>query len=212
MCSEINNDYYSNNPNDKCGYESIWIGLKCKKSDLLEKYKLQEMTDLYKLFRNGNDEYPELFENENVKKFIESKGEEFKKLCLEFKNERLKKNKDGVWEIFPLLASLYLEIKLSASNNDDRKKNQNRLLEKTLEDYDIKPKEELLLEYSPLHVEYKPLEIEQEIYENEKKKLNIKKETYLNLHINLDDLYDNDFIKIDYNDLMEDFKAWDEIY
>ena len=111
-----NHDYnYQDDPRNKCGYESIWLGLKCKDSSIIEKYKLYEIADLYKLFRYGNNEYPSLYENENVKKIINSKGDNFRQLCYEFKAERLDKDVDGAWEILPLLASIYLEICIFAN-------------------------------------------------------------------------------------------------
>ena len=59
-------------PNNKCGYESLWIGLKCKKSNLIDKYNLTQMTDLYKLLRYGTEDYPSLFEEDNIKKMMKT--------------------------------------------------------------------------------------------------------------------------------------------
>ena len=40
---------------------------KCKKSNLIDKYNLTKLTDLYKLLRYGTEDYPSLFEEDNIK-------------------------------------------------------------------------------------------------------------------------------------------------
>lgn len=176
-----NHDYnYQDDPRNKCGYESIWLGLKCKDSSIIEKYKLYEIADLYKLFRYGNNEYPSLYENENVKKIINSKGDNFRQLCYEFKAERLDKDVDGAWEILPLLASIYLEICIFANPIKSKTEKKNRLVKQALEECNIQPIETIELEYTidPAHIEYIPLKSEENIYKELKEKINKKRIIY----------------------------------
>ena len=175
---------FADDPNNKCGYESIWIGLKCKNSHLIDKYKLSEMTDLYKLLRYGNDEFPSLFDNKNVKNFIDNKSVKFKKLCYEFKEERLDKNTGGSWEILQLLASIYFEIYIFVKQNiiyelDHVNLNpKNRLIIKALNECNIFPQETLEIIYTKGHVEYSPLNNENDIYLKLKNILKNKKQIY----------------------------------
>ena len=88
------------NPNEMCGYESIWIALVCKKSHLVKKYNLNRMEDLYMLLRYGNDNYPSLFEEKNVKTFYENCSQEIKNEIDYFKNNYFIKNKQACYYIY----------------------------------------------------------------------------------------------------------------
>ena len=176
-------DNYSNDPNNKCFYEAIWNGLICTKSYLIEKYKLTEMTDFYKLIVNGINGYPKLFENNNVKKFLSTAKKKYRPIydhCIEFK-EKLEKNEDGVWEIMQILASLYLEINIVIKEDhrdnisEDSIKDKNNRLADIIKACKIKPSGTLEIVYTKNHVEYSPKTNEEEIFNREKRKLNRNK-------------------------------------
>jgi len=199
---DTNND---NDPNDKCGYESLWIGLKCKNSPLIDKYKLDNFNDLYKLLRYGNAEYPTLFEDDNVTNFLKNCDSKFKQLCDEFKNDSFNKNIDGVWPCYFPLVSLYFNIRIILNGNTQHVSNN------LLKLFNIEPLETLELITTPIHVEYKPLENEKDTYNklkhiSECKKINYNEyiegeelDLILNADIDTDDSLDdwfdiNDFI------------------
>ena len=62
MDIEENFDY-----NNKCSFESLYIGLKCKNSSLLMKYNIEDIKDLYKLCKDGNDTNPSLLNHNRIK-------------------------------------------------------------------------------------------------------------------------------------------------
>ena len=112
----LNNDEYSHlkviSPHNKCGYVAIWIALLCKKSHLIDKYNITKATDLYTLLRYGSDQYPSLFEEENVKKFYEKCSDNDKKYYDEYK-KRLIDGLDGTTHApYFVLVSLYFNINL----------------------------------------------------------------------------------------------------
>lgn len=44
-----------------CGFESIFVGLSCKKSKILTKYNIKSLDDLFNLLLYGNDKHESLF-------------------------------------------------------------------------------------------------------------------------------------------------------
>ena len=94
-------------PNDMCGYESIWLSLMCKNSPLIYKYNLNKMTDLYILLRYGKNQYPQLFDEENVKKFYNKSSSKIKNMFDEFKNELFNTNNRAIWKCYYPLVAIY---------------------------------------------------------------------------------------------------------
>ena len=167
-------------PNNKCGYESIWIALKCKNSYLIDKYNLIEMIDLYKLLRYGSEEFPSLFEEENIKKFMETIcPKEFKVHIEDFKNERFYKNKGAIWDCYYLLVAIYFNIEIVLMDKDKNElEDLSNKIKETLNILGLEPNEKIRLHIIPRHVEYLPENNEIEIFKNLKKNIAIKKYNY----------------------------------
>tara|TARA_Y100000389_G_C17467788_1_gene527294 strand:- start:1919 stop:2464 length:546 start_codon:yes stop_codon:yes gene_type:complete len=155
------------NPIDKCGYESIWMALKCKKSPLIHKYNLNKMTDIYELLHGHNDKYPKLFEDKNVNKFYEKFHKKSKDLR-DFKTEFNKKgstiNEGAIWNCFFPLVSIYFNMELIIKNKEsDTIYNTNKVF-----DFISLPRQKRILNVnllkSPNHIEYIPEEHEKNIF------------------------------------------------
>jgi len=198
-------------PNNKCGYESLWIGLKCKKSNLIDKYNLTQMTDLYKLLRYGTEDYPSLFEEDNIKKMMKTMCSNKDITMFEdFKNERFNKNKSAVWKCYFLLVAIYFNIEIILMDKDKNElKELSNKIKDTLNILKLKPNEKIRLHLTPNHVEYLPQNNEIEIFENLKKNITIKKDIYDELKFiklientrdyDTDDSYTMEDLEIDFN-------------
>jgi hypothetical protein len=166
-------------PNNKCGYESIWVALKCKKSSMIDKYNLTDMKNVYTLLRYGNNQYPPLFEEKNVKTFLEICPAKTKKLCEEFKSEILDMGHGSVWKCYFMLVSIYFNIGIILMDeNKEKLENESALLNYILNSLELNPEETIRLHLTPNHVEYMPEDNELEIFENLTKKSNIDKLIY----------------------------------
>ena len=199
-------------PNNKCGYESLWIGFKnVKNQTLIDKYNLTQMTDLYKLLRYGTEDYPSLFEEDNIKKMIKTMCSNKDITMFEdFKNERFNKNKGAVWKCYFLLVAIYFNIEIILMDKDKNElKELSNKIKDTLNILKLKPNEKIRLHLTPNHVEYLPQNNEIEIFENLKKNITIKKDIYDELEFiklientrdyDTDDSYTMDDLEIDFN-------------
>lgn len=205
-------------PNNKCGYESIWVALKCKNSPLIDKYNLIKMTDLYSLLRYGNNQYPSLFEQENVKKFYEKRSERDKNMFDEFKNERFNTNSGVIWHCYYPLIAIYLNIEIILMDKNEKKlEMESSLIKYALDESELNPEERIILHLTKYHVEYMPEDNEIEIFENLKKKLKFTKESYDNT-ITINQWYpinENDWLEDDglfsYSNLLSDLENIENI-
>ena len=165
-------------PLEKCGYESLWVALKCKHSSLIEKYYLSNMIDLYKLLRYGNEEHPPLFENKNVKRFYEMYPEYVKKELNNFKY-RLEKTDNGmVPPYYFALISIYFNIKIIIVDELGQILRESTSIKKIQNSLGLYPKETIKLCYTPNHLEYIPENTEIIIFNKLKEKIKNMKKKY----------------------------------
>ena len=159
------------NPENKCGYESVWIGLKCKHSPLIEKYYLTNMIDLYTLLRNGNDEYPSLFQDKNVKRFYNSYPQHIKDSLIKFK-DRLENTENGkVPFIYYPLVSIYFKIELIILDENKQCITAFNWIKDLLNFLELEPTERIKLCLTTNHVEYIPENCEKMIFDKLKQKI-----------------------------------------
>lgn len=168
-----------NNPENKCGYESMWIALQCKKSPLINLYNLNNHVDLYILLRHGNTIFPSLFEEENVKTFYEQCSNNVKNIYDEFKNERLYTDNGAVWKCFWPLVAIYFKIEIILMDQNKQKmETETRLIKELLDTLGLHPKEKIRLHLTPGHVEYIPEDNEIELFKKFKYQTYNEKRTY----------------------------------
>ena len=167
------------NPNEMCGYESIWIALVCKKSHLVKKYNLNRMEDLYMLLRYGNDNYPSLFEEKNVKKFYENCSQKLKNSIDDFKDDLFLKNETAIEFPYYILISIYFNIEIILHLTDECKVIHNTEDDKikinTYQRFYQIPEQFIHLQQTIRHVEYIPEYYEMTIYNQCKERTNLTK-------------------------------------
>lgn len=195
------------NPNDMCGYESIWVALQCKKSSLIEKYELNQMTDLYKLLHYGNDKFPALFENDDIKKLYEILPPGVTKILNEFKNEQFNSDSTAIWKCYFYLVAVYFNIHLILiDENNLILERESNIIKDLLNKLGLPILETINLKITKNHVEFQPDENEIEIFEKLKRRINSSKVIYEEIQIDHFDLYDSDDsddsdISINYSEL-----------
>lgn len=163
---------HNRNPSKMCGYECIWIALVCKKSHLIKKYNLNNMEDLYMLLQYGNDNYPSLFEEKNVKIFYENCSQEIKNKIDHFKNNYFLKNETACYYSYYFLISIYFNIEIILHADKDKFK-----IDTYQMFYEI-PEQFIHLKHTKGHVEYIPEYNEMTIYNQCKKNINTTKRMY----------------------------------
>lgn len=167
---------YNRNPNEMCGYESIWIALVCKKSHLVKKYNLNRMEDLYMLLRYGNDNYPSLFEEKNVKTFYDNCSQKTKNSIDDFKDNLFFKNETAIPSIYYFLISIYFNIEIILHLSDEYKNDKKKV--NTYKMFYQIPEQFIHLKQIIGHVEYIPEYNEMVIYNQCKKDSNLTKMIY----------------------------------
>jgi hypothetical protein len=176
------------NPNDKCGYESIWIALYCKNRDLIDKYDLNNHIDLYRLLRCGNTRFPSLFEEEKVATFYERSSTRVKNMFDEFKNDRFHTDNGAVWKCFWPLVAIYFKIEIILiDQNKQKMESETRSIKHILGTLGIDPEEKITLHLTPGHVEYIPEDNENELFKKLKYQINNEKLKYDEI-VNTDEL------------------------
>lgn len=159
-------------PNDMCGYESIWLSLMCKNSPLIYKYNLRKMTDLYILLRYGKNQYPQLFDEENVKKF-------YNKSSSKIKNELFNTNNRAIWKCYYPLVAIYFNIEIILIDKNNKiLEGETNMIKYTLDNLDLIPQHKIRLQLTQNHVEYIPEDDEIEVFDNLKKEINNSKLIY----------------------------------
>lgn len=192
-------------PNDMCGYESIWLSLMCKNSPLIYKYNLNKMTDLYILLRYGKNQYPQLFDEENVKKFYNKSSSKIKNMFDEFKNELFNTNNRAIWKCYYPLVAIYFNIEIILIDKNNKiLEGETNMIKYTLDNLDLIPQHKIRLQLTQNHVEYIPENDEIEVFENFKKEINNDKLIY-NERLMFDNMIDNDDL-FNLNDIMSDIE------
>tara|TARA_B110000008_G_scaffold267316_1_gene294321 strand:- start:18162 stop:18764 length:603 start_codon:yes stop_codon:yes gene_type:complete len=176
------------NPNNKCGYESIWIALYCKNRDLIDKYDLNNHIDLYRLLRSGNTRFPSLFEEENVATFYERSSTRVKNIFDEFKNERFHADNGAVWKCFWPLVAIYFKIEIILiDQNKQKMESETRSIKHILGTLGMEPEKKITLHLTPGHVEYVPEDNESDLFKKLKYQINNEKLKYDEI-VNVDKL------------------------
>ena len=179
------------NIRNKCGFQSIYIALCCKKSSILEKYEINNLDDFINLLVHGNEKYLSLFDTfrdnydffDDIGISLSSEEKNFLKKMLDYQYEILTKDNKGVISYFFTLVSIYLNIKINIifsedNNNNDFNKNF-FLFHNDVNNFLIKnPYNIITIKLTKGHADYEPLSEEKHIYD-ELNKIHQKKLIYL---------------------------------
>ena len=155
MDIEENFDY-----NNKCSFESLYIGLKCKNSSLLMKYNIEDIKDLYKLCKDGNDTNPSLLNHNRIKEIYNNSPEIGKKIIDEI-SYKLQNDINGFNQFIFVCFALYFHIHIHFFENGEFNEEMSGI-NKNIEN----PNEIIKVQFTSKHVEYVPEnENEQKIYD-----------------------------------------------
>ncbi len=162
---------YDISPVNKCGYESLWVALKCKKSTIVDTYNLSNMLDLYKLLKYGSEKHHSLFSETDVIRFYQMYPKYVKKE-LDMYRHRLENTDNGlVPPCYFLLVSIYFNIKLVIVDEMDQVLRESTSIKNIMDTLGLDPTETIKLYYTPNHVEYLPENHELELFNKIKREI-----------------------------------------
>jgi hypothetical protein len=153
-----------------CGFESIFLALSCKKSALLERYKINDLDDLKNLLIHGKDGNQSLHDTFRTHPFLglsdchakaEERGisvqKEWEKELDHFQHVMI--YEEGVTMWFFAMVSLYFNIHIVL--NGDCEPSLVELINRQIRN----PSHIITLEREPGHVAYQPLDDEKTTYD-----------------------------------------------
>jgi len=209
----MSENYYD--PRNKCGYISIWIGLKCKNSVLIEKYNLEDFSDLMNLLHNGSELINSLYEENNVKIYYDTLSISQKHAFDFFKEKFLNDtNHFSVSYFYFITISIYLNIKIILiDENDNELDEPNNLIIYGLNLLNLIPKDNIKIKLSNHHAEYSPEDSEIDTYQFLKNKLDKRSLHYDNLEKEELEIkaLEEYFNKMDINKFNKHFEQFEEL-